>query len=118
VFHGQVNASPDFSVVDTVDWFVEGFATYASGQCDTTRIRQVKNAIWFNQAPVSLSEFWTGNLKYGLSGSIVMYIDKQYGRKKLLELLPYNKKREILDALKTDESTLLAGWKKYMQELK
>jgi hypothetical protein len=118
VFHGQMNASPDFSVADTIDWFVEGFATYASGQCDTARIRQVKNAIWFNQVPASLSEFWTGKLKYGFSGSLVMYIDKKYGRKKIMELLPYNSKKEILGALKTDEATLLTGWKKYMQELK
>ncbi|MCD6065480.1 MAG: hypothetical protein K0S33_306 [Bacteroidetes bacterium] len=118
VYHGQLNESPDFSVADTIDWFVEGFATYASGQCDTARIRQVRNAIWFNQVPASLSEFWTGKLKYGLAGSMVMYIDHKYGRKKVLEMLLYNKKTDILNTLRTDEAALIAGWKKYMQEKK
>jgi hypothetical protein len=115
VYHGQLNSSPDFSNVDNIDWFVEGLATYASGQLDSVRIKEVKNAIINKQVPNSIDKFWTGNLKYALSGSMVMYIDKKYGRKKLGELLKYNKKTEILHALSISEDDLLAGWDKYLE---
>jgi len=117
VYHGQLNVSPDFSNAEGIDWFVEGLATFASGQCDTSRTAEVKKAINDNKIPKSLDDFWTGKIKYGLSGSVVMFIDYKYGRTKLKELLPLNKKSEILSILKTSESELLDGWKKYIQNL-
>lgn len=114
VFHGQLNASPDFSNVEGMDWFVEGLATYASGQCDTARISEVKKRISENKMPNSLDAFWTGKMKYGLSGSMVMYIDKKYGRKKLKALLVFNKKTEILQSLQITEKELLNDWANYM----
>jgi hypothetical protein len=118
VFHGQLNASPDFSDVTGIDWFVEGIATYASGQCDSARIAEVKKAIAENKIPASLDKFWTGKLKYGLSGSVVMFINHKYGRTKLKELLPFNKNTEILSALNTTEPALLNEWKKYLESLR
>jgi len=114
VFHGQLNASPDFSNEENIDWFVEGLATYASGQCDTLRIEEIKRAITDKKVPQSLDHFWEGNLKYGLSGSVVMYIDHKYGRQELKELLPFNKKTEILEALNVTESKLLEDWSNYI----
>jgi hypothetical protein len=117
VFHAQLNASPDFSNTEGIDWFVEGLATFASGQCDTTRITQVKKAITENKIPKGLDNFWTGNIKYGLSGSVVLFIDHKYGRNKLKELLPLNKKMQILSALKISEATMLKEWKEYVANL-
>lgn len=117
VFHGQLNASPDFSNVEGIDWFVEGLATHASGQCDSLRMSEVKKAILENKIPGELDKFWTGKLKYGLSGSVVMFIDTKYGRPKLLELLPFNRKSDMLAALKTTESDLLVEWRKFIQAL-
>lgn len=117
VFHGQLNKSPDFSNTEGIDWFVEGLATFVSGQCDESRMAEVKKAISENKVPKALDAFWTGKIKYGLSGSVVMYIDHAYGRTKLNELLPLNKKSEILSALSTTEPVLLAEWKKFMQQL-
>ena len=114
VYHGQLNVSPDFIDVYGIDWFVEGLATYASGQCDDIRIAGIKKLITENKEPKSLDDFWKGNLKYGLSGSVVLYLDKTYGRKKLQELLKFNKKTEILLALKITEKELLGGWKTYL----
>lgn len=116
VFHGQNNVSPDFSNTEGIDWFVEGLATFVSGQCDSARIANVKKAMNENKIPASLDDFWKGENKYGLSGSVVMYIDSKYGRAKLVTLLPFNKKTEILAALKTTEPELLNGWKNYMQD--
>lgn len=117
VYHGQANASPDFSNVTGIDWFVEGLATFASGQLDWGRIAEIKKAITDNRIPAGLDKFWTGNLRYGLSGSVVMYIDKQYGRVKLKELLKFNKNSDILSALNTTEEELLRNWKKYFNSL-
>jgi hypothetical protein len=114
VYHGQLNASPDFSNIEGLDWFVEGLATYASGQCDSVRIAEVKKAILENNLPKTLDSFWSGKLKYGLSGSVVMYIDKHYGRVKLKELLSFNKKADLFSALNTTAPELLDGWKIYM----
>ena len=117
VYHGQLNGSPDFSAVEGLDWFVEGLATYISGQCDSIRLADVKKAIADRKVPDTLDAFWTGNLKYGLSGSAVLFIDKRYGRAKLKELLPFTKKTELLRHLNTTEAQLLTDWKNYVQTL-
>ena len=49
VFHGHYNASPDFSDTDRIDWFVEGLAVYASGQCDAARLLGVRR--WLKEHP-------------------------------------------------------------------
>ncbi len=116
VYHGQQNVSPDFSDVTGIDWFVEGLATYASGQCDSIRINEVKKAVVANEIPTELNKFWTGNLRYGLSGTVVMYLDKRYGRDKLVSLLEYNSITELMDSLETTESDIIAGWKNYLNE--
>ena len=113
VYHGQNNVSPDFSDVSGIDWFVEGLATYASGQCDSATIIEIKKAIHENKYPAGLDDFWAGRLRYGLSGSIVLFIDRKYGREKLKELLIFNKKKDILDSLHISEQELLAEWKEY-----
>lgn len=117
VYHGQLNKSTDFSNVEGIDWFVEGLATYASGQCDSLRRAEVKAAISNNKIPTSLDAFWNGKLKYGLSGSMVMFIDHKYGRAKLKELLPLSKKTEILNVLTSTEEELLNGWKEFIIKL-
>lgn len=118
VFHGQRNVSPDFSNTAGIDWLIEGLATYASGQCDGERMSAVKKAIAENAAPGNLDSFWKGNLKYGLSGSMVMYIDKTFGREKLISLLPYASKAEVFSQLGTNEQELLEGWKIFMRNQK
>jgi hypothetical protein len=114
VFHGQHNPSPDFSNITGIDWFVEGLATYASGQCDAARIADVKKAIAEEKVASSLDQFWSGKLKYGLSGSMVMYIDHKYGREKLIGLLGFTDIGDLLSALGTDEAGLLDGWREFM----
>ncbi len=114
VFHGQFNESPDFASVEGIDWLVEGIAAYASGQCDSARMAQVRKAVLENKTPSGLDGFWTGKLKYGLSGSLVMYLDQHYGREKLKALLPLAKRQAVLDALQTTEADLLREWKAFI----
>jgi hypothetical protein len=115
VYHGQCNVSPDFDSTENIDWFVEGLATYASGQLSNEKLTEIRNNIEENKIPSSLDSFWTGKLRYGLSGSVAMYIDKQFGREKLRELLKYNKKDEILSSLGIKETDLLHRWKKFIE---
>lgn len=115
VYHGQHNASPDFSNTDGIDWFAEGLAVYASGQCDSVRIAEVRKVVQEDRVPSGLDNFWTGNFKYGLSGSMVQYIDQHFGRVKLISLLPYNKKEDILKQLNIKESDLIAQWKEFVK---
>lgn len=117
VYHGQHNSSPDFSNVEGIDWFVEGLATYASGQLDSIRISEIKKAVSENGIPDNLDDFWKGNLKYGLSGSLVMYIDKKYGRGKLITLLPLNNRSDLLSALDIKEAELLIEWENYILKM-
>jgi len=117
VYHGQFNISPDFSDVENIDWFVEGLATYVSGQCDQERIAKIRAAVLGNNVPDSLRKFWTGNLRYGLSGSMVMYIDYKYGKSMLISLLKYNKVSDILTVLNTTETEMIKGWKDYILSL-
>jgi hypothetical protein len=114
VFHGQFNASPDFSDVREIDWWVEGMATYVSGQCDSSRIAEVVLAVKEEKIPDKLNDFWSGRLRYGLSGTLVMYIDHKYGRNRLIELLPYNDLQDILQLLATTEPEIIIGWKEYI----
>ncbi len=114
VFHGQHNASPDFTQTEGLDWLVEGFATYASGQLDNGRMAEVKKLVTDNKAPASLDDYWKGKSRYGLSGSVVMFIDKQYGRDTLFEILKFSKKQQVLDVLKTSEEDFVNQWKAFV----
>lgn len=114
VFHGQKNHSPDFSNTEGIDWFIEGLATYVSGQCDSIRMIGVKKSVTDKTEPKALDDFWTGKLKYGYSGSLVKFIDIHFGRKKLISLLPFSKKQEILFQLSTTEAQLLEGWRNWV----
>jgi hypothetical protein len=116
VFHGQLNPSPEFTAVEGIDWLVEGFATYASGQLDENRMNEIRKAIAESKIPSSLDDFWKGNLRYGLSGSVVSYIDQHYGRAKLYDLLKLTTKKQVLESLKLDEAKLIDQWKAFVKK--
>jgi hypothetical protein len=117
VFHGQRNKSPNFNNVTGIDWFIEGLAVYVSGQCDLKRTCMVRKALEENNIPDKLDDFWKGDLRYGLSGTLVMYIDKTYGRDVLIEMLGYNHIDSVLQVMNTSEADLINKWKAYMKTL-
>lgn len=114
VFHGQHNASGDFSAVEKLDWFVEGLATYASGQLTEVRMDDIRQLVQRGSAPTTLDDFWKGKFRYGQSGSAVRYLDEKYGRQVLISLMSAKSKVELLAALRTDEITFLQGWKEFV----
>ena len=111
VFHGQHNPDHTLSYIEKLDWLVEGVATYVSGQLNHTRLQRIKRMLPENRTPVTLDDFWKGADKYGLSGSMVAYIDKVYGRKKLFELLKFTNKHDALELLAIRESQLILDWR-------
>ena len=115
VFHGQHNPDHTFNYIEKLDWLVEGTATFVSGQLDAKRSQRLKQLINENKVPATLDDFWKGLEKYGLSGSMVAYIDNKYGRNKLFELLKQTNKQVVLKYLGISETQLLADWKDSFQ---
>jgi hypothetical protein len=115
VYHGQINPNHDFTGLDSLAWFIEGLATYVSGQVDEKRIMQVKKVIALGEAPQQLNRFWTGAARYGLAGTLVQYISDTYGREKAVALLPQTDQKVMLQMLGTTEHTLITDWKKSLQ---
>ena len=115
VYHGQYNPDHTFNYIEKLDWLVEGAATFVSGQLDAKRTQRIKQIIAENKAPLTLDNFWKGQEKYGLSGSMVAYIDNKYGRNKLFELLTQTSKAAALKLLAVSEKQLLADWKNSFQ---
>lgn len=113
VLHSQYNPSPDFEGMDPLAWFVEGLATWASGQLNEKRLAEVKKIMNEGKHPVKLENVWSGKAKYGLAGSLVKFIDVTYGRKTVIELLSYNDQQKILARLKLSEPELISNWKNY-----
>ncbi len=111
VFHGQNNPSPTFDNIENIDWFVEGLATYVSGQLDEERMNDLITFLEESGGPTTLSEFWKGSNRYGLAGSMVAYIDVRFGRAMLSDLLKLTKGSELLAALDISESELIENWK-------
>lgn len=113
VYHAQVNPGNDFNDVAGLDWLIEGFATYASGQLDVARIQAVKESLALS-VPSSLDEFWTGSLRYGLAGTAVQFIDREFGRAMLLSLLSLTTRAEVLQKLGITEQQFLLRWKEFV----
>lgn len=111
-FHGQHNPSQDFMDYIGLDWFAEGFATYASGQLTDQRMTGVKKLAAEGKAPTALDDFWVGQYRYRLSGSMVKFLDSRFGREALFTLLKFKTKADLLSALNTSEQMLLEGWRK------
>ena len=111
VYHGQYNPTRDFTGAETVGWFAEGLATYASGQLDRGHRERAEEAVATGQVPTELVNAWSGPYRYGVCGSIVEYIDRTYGRDALVELLAVTSEEELLGVLDTTAGSLLGAWR-------
>jgi hypothetical protein len=111
VFHGQHNPSPTFENIDNIDWLVEGIAVYVSGQLDDARYQRAKTSIQQEDSPNKLAEIWRGENRYGFAGSMVKFIDEQYGRDVLFKLMSLTKAEEVLQVLDISEDELINQWK-------
>jgi hypothetical protein len=111
VFHGQANPSGDFSAVEGLDWFVEGLATYASGQLEEHHVLSAADAIRTGAAPQHLADAWKGKYRYGVSGSLVRYLDQRVGREVINQMLSATTQPQVLSLAGMSESELLSQWR-------
>lgn len=114
IFHGQHNPTGDFTGMDDAGWFLEGLAVVVSGQLATGGRPTAQQAIADNAAPTRLTDAWAGKYRYGVSGSLVAYIDTKFGRQKLLDLMSAVTNPEILSAMGLTESQFLDGWRAWV----
>lgn len=110
VYHGQHNASGDFTGEDDLAWFIEGVAVLASGQLDGKRMDEIRAAAAAGKLPAKLDDVWTGKLRYAAAGSLARYVDARWGRPTTFRLLRARTTREALAMLRISEPALLAGW--------
>jgi hypothetical protein len=115
-FHGQFNPRPEFEGLDSIGWFLEGLAVYASGQLKAGYLATAKEALDSARTPAALEDAWSGKYRYGVSGSIVEYLDTKYGRKATIKLLPLTSEQAILSALGVSEDQLLKDWRAWLRD--
>lgn len=113
-FHAQVNPNKDLEGLDDMAWFAEGLATYVSGQLARSHKGVAKREIEDSRGPKDLATAWSGRGRYGVSGSMVNFVDAMYGRRAVRTLLTLTTNADALKALKTDEPTFLADWKSWV----
>lgn len=112
VYHGQRCPQHEFDGMDEMAWFIEGLATYVAGQLGG-RSLTARQAIESGKAPKSLVDAWSGSYRYGVSGAMVRYIDKTYGRKTVIALLEATSNSSALKMLRTNEEAFLRNWKAF-----
>ncbi len=118
VYHGQHCRIPDFTGMDALGWWVEGLATYVSGQLDSTRLVRVQAFVREGKAPAQLDQFWSGPQRYGLSGSVVAALDARLGRGMLFRLLPLSTSQEIFAEMQLTEEEIYRIWREYLEGTK
>ena len=97
VFHGQQNQTGDFEGMDDLGWFVEGLATYVSGQLSHEHRGAAAEAIQAGKAPRRLADAWSGQYRYGVCGSMVEFVDQRWGRGTIWSLLAVTKPEVALN---------------------
>ncbi len=114
VFHGQVNPSEDLGLLEDLGWFIEGLATYISGQWETAHRARAREAVAKGPVPGRLSEAWSGPYRYGVAGSMAAFIDHRWGRQTLLDALTVTSQPALLVLLGTTETAFLAEWQRWV----
>lgn len=114
VFHAQVSPHHNLDELESIGWFVEGLAVYVSGQLEGGHLADPKEAILNGKAPNKLENAWSGKYRYGVSGTLVKFIDETYGRDAIKNLLVKTTESGILKFLGTTEEKLLRNWREFV----
>lgn len=110
VYHGQRNPSDDFAGAEGLAWFIEGLAVQVAGQLDRDRLSDPAEAVKAGAIPTQLEDAWSGEYRYGVSGSLVRFIDERFGREVIVRMLPLTTEEEVLSLLGWSEAELLENW--------
>jgi hypothetical protein len=116
VFHGQYAPNGDFNGMDELAWFVEGLATSVSGQLDGAHAGDARAALKAGRGPKSLARAWSGRYKYGVSGSLVRFVETTQGRATIDRLLRVGTNAAAMATLGTTEGAFLSAWRKEIEK--
>lgn len=116
VFHGQHGPNGDFNGMDELAWFVEGLATTVSGQLDGAHAGDARAALKAGRGPKSLARAWSGRYKYGVSGSLVRFIETTRGRATIDRLLRVGTNAAAMATLRTTEGAFLSAWRQEIRK--
>lgn len=116
VFHGQYAPNGDFNGMDQMAWFVEGLATSVSGQLDGAHAGDARAALKAGKGPKSLATAWSGRYRYGVSGSLVRFIETTRGRATIDRLLRVGTNAAVMATLGTTEGAFLAAWRQEIRK--
>ena len=114
IYHDQYNRADGFEGLASINWFVEGLATYVSGQLDEGYLASPVEAIRLGIAPRRLDEAWRGKYRYSVCGSLVKYIKTRGGRALLKRLLRATSPEEIYREIGIGEGQLLKEWRAWV----
>jgi hypothetical protein len=114
VYHGQRNPTRDFEGADEVGWFAEGLAVLVAGQLARGRMSDPREAVRAGAVPARLADAWSGRYRYGVSGSLVSYIEATWGRDAVRDLLAVTTQAQLLARLGVTEQQLLDRWKAWV----
>jgi hypothetical protein len=114
VYHGQHNPRPDFDGMDDIGWFVEGLAVYVSGQLERSHHTAARDALKGGKAPSRLADAWSGRYRYGVSGSMVEFVERRHGREAIKSLLAVVTNEAAMTRLNTAEHEFLEAWKAHV----
>ena len=110
--HGQHNPTRDFTgMEEELGWFIEGLATFASGQLEQEHANDARQAIAAGAAPKQLAGAWSGRWRYGVCGSLVAYLDLRCGHERLAEMMSATTQAQLLGMAGLSEAELLAAWR-------
>jgi hypothetical protein len=112
VYHAQVNPLLDREPdrFEPLGWFVEGLAVLVSGQLDDGHLAPAAEAVRLHLDPPTLAKAWSGKYRYGVSGSLVAWVDRRAGRGALVRMLRAASQDELLAAVGLGEAELLRAW--------
>ncbi len=116
VLHHQLHPRRGRDLDDATGWFVEGVAVFGSGQLTDGHLASAREAIAAGAGPIDLEHAWAGKYRYGISGSLVSYVDACWGRAAVVDLMRLTTEAEILGALGVSESDLLGRWAAWVRE--
>jgi hypothetical protein len=116
VLHHQLHPRQGLDLDDSIGWFVEGVAVFGSGQLGDGHLATAREALDAGAAPAELERAWSGKYRYGVSGSLVAYVDHCWGRRKLVELMRTSTEEQLLGALGITEPDLLSTWAVWVRD--
>jgi hypothetical protein len=92
-------------------WIAEGLGVYASGQLDADYAGDAQRRFNEGFVPTSLERLPDESGGYGLSGDLIRYIDRGWGRAMLRSLMRAETTAAAVAMLNETEASLLARWR-------